>query len=71
MVLPASCPLSVVVTIGNCRPQCGGYYWELQTSVWWLLLGTADLSVVVTIGNCRHKVTVLDIPLGWCVVTND
>ena len=21
--------------------------------------------------NCRHKVTVLDIPLGWCVVTND
>ena len=28
-------------------------------------------SVVVTIGNCRHKVTVLDIPLGWCVVTND
>ena len=28
-------------------------------------------SVVVTMGNCRHKVTVLDIPLGWCVVTND
>ena len=28
-------------------------------------------SVVVTMGNCRHKVTVLDSPLGWCVVTND
>ena len=28
-------------------------------------------SVVVTMGNCRHKDTVLDIPLGWCVVTND
>ena len=25
-------------------------------------------SVVVTMGNCRHKVTALDIPLGWCVV---
>ena len=28
-------------------------------------------SVVVIMGNRRHKVTVLDIPLGWCVVTND
>ena len=25
-------------------------------------------SVVVTMGKCRHKVTALDIPLGWCVV---
>ena len=28
-------------------------------------------SGVVIMGNRRHKVTVLDIPLGWCVVTND
>ena len=28
-------------------------------------------SVVVIMGNRRHKVTVLDIPLGLCVVTND
>ena len=26
---------------------------------------------VNTMGNCRHKVTVLEIPLGCCVVTND
>ena len=28
-------------------------------------------SVVVTMGNHRHKITVLDNPLGRCVVTND
>ena len=28
-------------------------------------------SVVVTMGNFRHKVKVLDIPLGWGVVTNN
>ena len=28
-------------------------------------------SVVVTMGKRRHKVNVLDIPLGWGLVTND
>ena len=36
-----------------------------------VLAASCPHSVVVTMGNCRHKVTVLDIPMGWCVVTND
>ena len=35
-----------------------------------VLQASCPHSVVFTMGNCRHKVTVLDISLGWCVVTN-